>query len=172
MCGFHTALIRGLSPRVRRHPRSVGHLRLACRSISACAEASCRLPTTSACAGVYLRVCGGIGPGASRRHIYSGLSPRVRRHLPTERHGPSAQRSISACAEASSTLPSPGAWIRVYLRVCGGISRQLTPRPIALGLSPRVRRHLRAWRARRSRSGSISACAEASRKPLLVDLVS
>ena len=153
---------KGLSPRVRRHRAISVEKGGRQGSISACAEASGPRQQPGGDAGVYLRVCGGIPRLGWGRGYPLGLSPRVRRHRPrgllrVERRG-----SISACAEASSGLYFTPNFLGVYLRVCGGITSHYSGDRSRLGLSPRVRRHLRAAPDRRERRGSISACAEAS----------
>ena len=73
-----TARPAGLSPRVRGNPlqrRGRGNHQ---RSIPACAGEPWNCPTTTPCARVYPRVCGGTGGGWYEWVHESGLSPRVR----------------------------------------------------------------------------------------------
>ena len=57
----------------------------------------------SARARVYPRVCGGTCPMPACRHIWTGLSPRVRGNLPDARLPAHMDRSIPACAGEPQT---------------------------------------------------------------------
>ena len=155
-------LHQGLSPRVRRHPLLIASAILNRGSISACAEASILARAEEAVLQVYLRVCGGIRFSSLISGRVQGLSPRVRRHHEAGRNIPPVSGSISACAEASCVSAVSGVSSSVYLRVCGGILQDRKLMTGQEGLSPRVRRHLKAPHLVRMHKGSISACAEAS----------
>ena len=155
-------LAKGLSPRVRRHPKIQEEANQNERSISAGAEASASLQPPTASCRVYLRGCGGIVLLAHVRRRHRGLSPRVRRHpmargCKSHRHG-----SISAGAEASGIYVDHGDVGEVYLRGCGGILTMKQEGIYHQGLSPRVRRHHSPDTSCSPRTGSISAGAEAS----------
>ena len=158
----HGSVWLGLSPRVRRHHAVTQIQAAALGSISACAEASRRPRHCWWLRSVYLRVCGGIGATSSERVVGMGLSPRVRRHLQQLVFVARKKGSISACAEASEIQLNPTKAMGVYLRVCGGIKRQLKRRFQHWGLSPRVRRHRKPAFTGATGRRSISACAEAS----------
>ena len=113
-------VVKGLSPRVRRHLQAQVDDRVQNRSISACAEAPGGCPTECPTRGVYLRVCGGTRHAAAASDLGAGLSPRVRRHLSTLQQIVAQLRSISACAEAPARGGIRTRCRRVYLRVCGG----------------------------------------------------
>jgi len=158
---------RGLSPRVRSHRRCRAVAAARSGSISACAESSEQPQNRYASPRVYLRVCGVISHWKCQASFSLGLSPRVRSH-PSEAVGRAQRRgSISACAESSALLAACRSRSRVYLRVCGVIeSVGLNPftQP---GLSPRVRSHHPRLLAPERDQGSISACAESSRRLLV-----
>ena len=134
-------LAQGLSPRVRRHHDPTQRHALARGSISACAEASCYDLAKQHSPGVYLRVCGGIDKRRIAPDATLGLSPRVRRHHGRRGARRTETRSISACAEASSSSARRRYTHEVYLRVCGGIVVLRQVGTHERGLSPRVRRH-------------------------------
>ena len=122
--GGNSQPTRGLSPRVRRHHRHEPPVLDAERSISACAEAPHRRRRVRRAAKVYLRVCGGTFFWSTLPFTIKGLSPRVRRHHGDMKKRQWKKRSISACAEAPTTVSQRICGARVYLRVCGG-----TPSP-------------------------------------------
>ena len=150
---------QGLSPRVRGSLRPDWLEWPTPGSIPACAgEPSGPSPDRSWRA-VYPRVCGGAFPGISGTGSCGGLSPRVRGSPSRTRSGRLSRGSIPACAGEPVHLvglPLKGA---VYPRVCGGARTVPMRRPIAGGLSPRVRgSHLRHVPLMLL-AGSIPACA-------------
>ena len=149
----------GLSPRVR------GNLARECawcskkRSIPACAgEPPCGHRGASHFP-VYPRVCGGttypLTPVASPR----GLSPRVRGNQPYLGAARVAEGSIPACAGEPRPADSAAPRSPVYPRVCGGTVLGLLLLMGCTGLSPRVRGNRSGGWTRRTRRGSIPACA-------------
>ena len=94
----------GLSPRVRGNPLTTPAMRMAPRSIPACAGEPSDRPFPRAGQWVYPRVCGGTSSALIISGRFSGLSPRVR-----------GNRARTGCP----TSPSA-----VYPRVCGGTHRQ------------------------------------------------
>ena len=154
----------GLSPRVWGHLTLVGGFIGVIRSISACAESSKRSGPSRSRRWVYLRVCGVICPSSRKNKAPVGLSPRVRSHLLLGGNTFVEARSISACAESSRRPSSPSGPPEVYLRVCGVIFAPNAPWILRMGLSPRVRSHPHARTDQPRRTGSISACAESSRR--------
>jgi len=155
----------GLSPRVRGHHvvHLLGHVPKG--SIPACAGASPHHVYLDGATRVYPRVCGGIVSCALLTVSSSGLSPRVRGHLVLARTGEHDTGSIPACAGASRDDPRGADRHRVYPRVCGGIPSWVLLATSFQGLSPRVRGHPPKPGVFRPVSGSIPACAGASRRP-------
>jgi len=92
---------KGLSPRVRGHPKALITSFLPKRSIPACAGASASERDSWRQASVYPRVCGGIGGCEGYDSEEGGLSPRVRGHLDAAALGAGGPGSIPACAGAS-----------------------------------------------------------------------
>ena len=141
----------GLSPRVRGHLPALHVVVADVGSIPACAgpPAACRPPSPKAT--VYPRVCGatwGTKPRTPRR---TGLSPRVRGHLPVDFPGGGRVRSIPACAGPPAAIPTRRVQVEVYPRVCGATMISPSAVPSCTGLSPRVRGH-RTGRAGIARS--------------------
>ena len=90
---------------------------------------------------------------------FQGLSPRVRGNPGGVGSGCCVERSIPACAGEPALavrLPWPSG---VYPRVCGGTRGRFRLLRRFRGLSPRVRGNQPLRRLRKSRPGSIPACA-------------
>ena len=129
----------GLSPRVRGNRKRRQGIRIAARSIPACAGEPERLRRGPAWARVYPRVCGGTDPKGDPSGSLGGLSPRVRGNPSPTPSQPLLRRSIPACAgEPRRQTSVPGAY-QVYPRVCGGTGAGLATDRQRAGLSPRVR---------------------------------
>ena len=149
----------GLSPRVRGKRRGDGKVCAPFRSIPACAGETAPVVSSSSCAWVYPRVCGGNHLRSGGPYRASGLSPRVRgKPTPPPRH-PGTGRSIPACAGETTTRPAYGPAFSVYPRVCGGNRSPPDKSTTTRGLSPRVRGKLLLFPARLRPNGSIPACA-------------
>ena len=110
----------GLSPRVRGNHQRAACLKLALRTIPACAGEPRTRRAVPVAAGDYPRVCGGTRIDCRITSSNVGLSPRVRgnpRAHATRRPG---RRTIPACAGE----PAHSTWIPAvredYPRVCGG----------------------------------------------------
>ena len=161
LSGAASGAAASLSPRVRRHRRVFFTTSSTARSISACAEAPSGCSWRASTWGVYLRVCGGTIPKGTAPVSGAGLSPRVRRHHRRDRLSSPRGGSISACAEARSSIVASTSNRRVYLRVCGGTVQRVRKHRWNGGLSPRVRRHPAGRTETNVHGGSISACAEA-----------
>ena len=133
-------LKQGLSPRVRRSHRR-GSVRIPGEgSIAARAAEPEFCSTRRDLAEVYRRACGGAERRGHSRHPERGLSPRVRRSLPSGATSNQTNGSIAARAAEPRTLSGSSFLDRVYRRACGGAGPgKLTPKQ-ARGLSPRVRR--------------------------------
>jgi len=109
-------------------------------------------------------VCGGIPLLLPMDDLKVGLSPRVRGHLANLLVNRFGHRSIPACAGASGAFMFSGMVTGVYPRVCGGISGDVLVGIALGGLSPRVRGH-QSWGVGAGKiTGSIPACAGASRR--------
>ncbi len=166
--GIHASIrfanaCRGLSPRVRgNRPRYFEDI-IPERSIPACAGESRTSTPAGYDAGVYPRVCGGIGLPFITMVNCQGLSPRVRGNLAAIQSYLLWLRSIPACAGESRECEASLDVIRVYPRVCGGIPSQRAPDAGLGGLSPRVRGNLTAVGFCLFLLRSIPACAGESR---------
>ena len=151
--------IEGLSPRVRGSLGQSGMFDQDTGSIPACAGKPCEPHRGVRAMRVYPRVCGEADSEGYPHAPWSGLSPRVR-GSPFILHGSQEEKgSIPACAG------KPGAWsrvsrhLRVYPRVCGEATPSIGGRPMATGLSPRVRGSRCRTELSRYVFGSIPACA-------------
>ena len=141
------------------------------RSIPACAgEPSC-LQVSSRRITVYPRVCGGTVAHMTSITTAQGLSPRVRGNLMQQRPNPRLP-GLSPCLDQEDwtglsprVRGNPGrSWTRrrscrVYPRVCGGTSVNISSSPALNGLSPRVRGNLAHNDLENAGKRSIPACA-------------
>ena len=130
---------QGLSPRVRGNQILPALKDGNERSIPACAGEPGGGSGLRGVRGVYPRVCGGTPCWEEKTSCGGGLSPRVRGN----RSGPAeswcGSGSIPACAGEPPTWSSGRPCRRVYPRVCGGTSTDLSEGDLTAGLSPRVR---------------------------------
>ena len=149
----------GLSPRVRGNPLRPPVRRGAVGSIPACAGEPARQRCQYDGESVYPRVCGGTAGGMLRRSGTEGLSPRVRGNRLLRSPTAYDLRSIPACAGEPPRASQPPRRARVYPRVCGGTPFSKLSRPLAIGLSPRVRGNQLHAGAGLAGDGSIPACA-------------
>ena len=153
----------GLSPRVRGHLRCAPGEGCRERSIPACAGASLSGCGPRCRSEVYPRVCWGIFGFQQISSASRGLSPRVRGHLIFLLCRLFLKRSIPACAGASKIDEALVCVWEVYPRVCGGITNHDKKSHNSAGLSPRVRGHHEMGAKAALQTGSIPACAGASR---------
>ena len=149
----------GLSPRVRGNLVGTAGPPAEPRSIPACAgePSPPRYPAPSQ--RVYPRVCGGTAVGPPPTAPLKGLSPRVRGNHTAGLDIVDAVGSIPACAGEPARPADARHRLPVYPRVCGGTAPAGITRPVAQGLSPRVRGNLAAGAFYMSTQGSIPACA-------------
>ena len=154
-----TAIVKGLSPRVRGNPTSTGACRIFRGSIPACAGEPAGFPRPRNSRWVYPRVCGGTPRCATAQDTYQGLSPRVRGNQSVRRLRLVCRGSIPACAGEPPHSPPPAARMGVYPRVCGGTDHRIIVFPRCRGLSPRVRGNRWSAMPKETKSGSIPACA-------------
>ena len=157
--GIVTSIVEGLSPRVRGNPVCESWKLVIVRSIPACAGEPTPHFTRASVAWVYPRVCGGTAPAPRAPPASTGLSPRVRGNPPALGEALRIAGSIPACAGESIGRSRVPAYRRVYPRVCGGTAYVPAEESPSLGLSPRVRGNLLAFRSEIFMSGSIPACA-------------
>ena len=149
----------GLSPRMRGNPSRSPCQCAAAGSIPAYAGEP--PPTTSArkSAQVYPRVCGGTTEQQKSQVADKGLSPRMRGNPVPGTNKVGQTGSIPAYAgeplAGETFLPAR----RVYPRVCGGTRTPALARPLARGLSPRMRGNLAGGADQRDLSRSIPAYA-------------
>ena len=104
-------------------------------------------------------MCGGTGIAFHVDRGNSGLSPRVRGNLRSDRHKNRESGSIPACAGEPKSGQSKDCENGVYPRVCGGTLRPDCFGFLSAGLSPRVRGNPCMAQKSRWPSGSIPACA-------------
>ncbi len=151
----------GPSPRMRGHPAISAITSAIVGSIPAYAGAPVIEIGGHAASRVHPRVCGGTPPGSGWRPLTPGPSPRMRGHLSRERLDRGGRGSIPAYAGAPCTTWTQRLQSKVHPRVCGGTAaggRTIQPCP---GPSPRMRGHLRLFRALKPHEGSIPAYAGA-----------
>ena len=98
-----SAIILGLSPRVRGNPSLHAACAARLRSIPACAGEPRTVSGISPQEPVYPRVCGGTATRAQRVARIWGLSPRVRGNRPRPSSSLSLSGSIPACAGEPDT---------------------------------------------------------------------
>jgi len=156
-------LLKGLSPRVRGHPRPLRRPGRRPGSIPTCAGASIIESTSTLPKKVYPHVCGGIPTRKAARQTELGLSPRVRGHPVMSVPESVSMGSIPTCAGASVPSRASRSPAAVYPHVCGGIPESRSSLRLRPGLSPRVRGHLGQNARLGRRPGSIPTCAGASR---------
>ena len=149
----------GLSPRVRGNRTRSPTTYAVPGSIPACAGEPSRNGLLNPCLRVYPRVCGGTWHWRVGYPGNTGLSPRVRGNRDQLLIRESRRGSIPACAGEPPAKANAATWPRVYPRVCGGTSTDISNSALTQGLSPRVRgnRESIAWHCQPM--GSIPACA-------------
>ena len=151
--------LRGLSPRVRGNPTSVGVGNCTAGSIPACAGEPAPARTSASKTTVYPRVCGGTVHLRALRRCPAGLSPRVRGNRRRLCRAPQPGGSIPACAGEPELPGAYRAGGGVYPRVCGGTTPVAAVAAANEGLSPRVRGNRTPSIPPAPPSGSIPACA-------------
>ena len=155
----NTALVGGLSPRVRGNPAVYHELLGITRSIPACAGEPGRGGAAGIGGKVYPRVCGGTIRSRSTTTSPTGLSPRVRGNRRVYNGNAGRSGSIPACAGEPANSRNHWPLVRVYPRVCGGTEDGGAARHKVKGLSPRVRGNPPPPLVNRFKKGSIPACA-------------
>ena len=154
-----SAVILGLSPRVRGNPLEQPGYIIRRGSIPACAGEPTSSPGSSSAPAVYPRVCGGTVAAQSSADLGQGLSPRVRGNPAGRRAWAANGRSIPACAGEPPDTAFPPQRLKVYPRVCGGTNFRSDVSKSPVGLSPRVRGNREIYVRRAAGMGSIPACA-------------
>ena len=155
----------GLSPRVRGNPLLPGVVDGPLRSIPACTGEPTGVGSDSRSLGVYPRVYGGTEMMLCRFRHGQGLSPRVRgnHHLLADLYD--AKGSIPACTGEPDLAHKADDERKVYPRVYGGTTQNVSERMAEQGLSPRVRGNPEEGRPLKALSRSIPACTG---EPLLI----
>ena len=148
---------RGLSPRVRGNPKSIGPLSLSTRSIPARTGEPPSPPPFRPTGRVYPRAYGGTDHIGPLNWKSQGLSPRVRGnridYIPAHAcYGSIPARTGEPVFHFGGLLSS-----RVYPRAYGGTADRLRRCIIGRGLSPRVRGNRRVELGAVSSRGSIPA---------------
>ena len=166
VCGADLGLVlfelgdAGSSPRVRSRRRRSQPGQQAQGIISACAEQTVGVSSSTMSSGDHLRVCGADRLGLDAVTSLGGSSPRVRSRHGDGRIDGLVAGIISACAEQTTSAYCASGLSQDHLRVCGADLIEETAKRGAVGSSPRVRsRPIHAVSEYRS-IGIISACAE------------
>ena len=149
----------GLSPRVRGNLFYLRSIRLARRSIPACAGEPQARPAGPLRLWVYPRVCGGTARTSRPMNAPKGLSPRVRGNQCASGESEPGRRSIPACAGEPNRFRLAMSLQSVYPRVCGGTQEGQGRDCAGWGLSPRVRGNRGQAGDGLTQDGSIPACA-------------